>query len=472
MTTLFLLAFIGVGVLALKKRAGVAAGTLPPPSLPSTTEKPVVSANTINTNKAVETTLKGVKGIADGAASGGATGAAIAAVGFAGAALGEGYSALVGGGAQGQVSRILPFTSLQFQVGAVAGITAGREVDRLLGGTGTGIRGYTAMALGGVVGAVLTCCGTAVAYVLACYAAVIYAIVVWVDQEVRRVWTLNGGPQKEYSEKYWEFHGQFKRALLANDSDASEANIERLVRCVADGFMLQTNRLNYLQAMQLAYGVGATRESHARFQMGYGRFIGRVLPGGDLDDSILPRHGRDNIHMLQRVPPEKRVPLQGRLPWVEAYINGSAEEKKRIETFFGGPNSTAVAMGENPKFCEQFEDVYNNVGRMLANTAAYATWMQESWGIGQSETSHGAWGRNLGKFEGYFQNGDFRFEAAKGSARTVVEGNAGVLFYGGKRCYWRDVAKDVGPFIEVGTNVEAAPLATGTNVDGSFGGRR
>lgn len=361
--------------------------------------------------------------------------------------------------------------------GIAVGVSIGGEVDKLLGGTGTGVRGYVAQALGGIIGAVFVILGTVAACYVAFFAVVAYGLVFSFDELGQRLWTEAGGPAREYRENWEKLYNQMVPALLLADPAASQTDVERFATHACDGYMLQSNRIKYLKAMSLAWGIGATRWMHADYQWRHGAFAGKlkgVAPnpvlsefappkytsqagtdaGAELDDSEVERRGEGIAWVSGHVPLADQVPLPGK-----RYVKLDTATQLRLTAAMAS-DAAGITIGALPAFLSNpsnYELMYGDAkaatirsaAAAASNAAAYVSWMAGAWGTGQTEASHAAWGLAHGEFEGVVHTGPFDFKAPRGTSLCHCVGSAGALEFAGRLWYWRNTEGQTGAFSEV-----------------------
>ncbi len=302
----------------------------------------------------------------------GAAAAGAAALSAGGAALGYAITGTVPGAIGGGLFPV--------QGNIVNAATqAGKEFDKMFGGSGTGGTGIVAQAGAGTAAAFAQVFGAAAA--ASAIASFLPVYLVWsIVEDLNRLAYGQAGAIRDF-DKEWNVRFEVARSNFQGAFGTLPIReIERMATEFVDGYMLQSNRLQRLQWMKKPRGAGVTEAYHEKFGFERGYFV------------LSPVRRARKPEFLARLAAVDLVDVPG----------------VTIPVPFGTP-ITMPAQKE-----DRFARTFEAIGRMFANSVAYAAHMREPRGFGQSETSHAAYGRDQGKFEGSLiaPNADLEFEGS------------------------------------------------------------
>jgi hypothetical protein len=431
----------------------------------------------------------------------GAIAAAGVAMSMAGGELGQALTGDAGGGLWDFATGKAKIGEDAVSVGKVTGELAlagtavnvgravGQEVDKALGGTGRQATGIAAQ-IG--LGASFFCgylFGALAGVSVGIFAAIIYPIV-FIFDDARK---LEYGRSKQHFRDYeakWDETFQTLFDTLRMRGDLNETQIRRHLIPFVDGYMRQKNKLAFIAWMHRAHGIGVADWQHARFGEERGEYIGYRMDDGTLSPQGIHLRCKDS-DFFGYVPPEdletivrpvyeyrkfkeeiSKVEYDDEVNVVQApewivVEGGWLREKNYLGSEFYAIYSKESAWLDWRTFGEKYykewgkdfvvgeETVYKDMrseelmaaGELYCNCVEYAKWMQQPWGIGQTATSHGAYGRNQGLFEGTFDTAPFDWEARKGDIYVRCRGQGGVLVTGGKQVYFSDETGEFGVFV-------------------------
>ncbi len=372
----------------------------------------------------------------------------------------SGAGAYVGGRLTGDV--LGTFTGgANFTYGTVGntGRVIGRELDVLLGGTGTGTTGSISQTTGFFTGTAWAYFGWAAGISLALTGALIYAIAVVVTDLMALAFGQKGA-REEYERLWNEAEAKFFRGLLAAGAPRvrlfdgttienpappiTEIQAKRFSVPMADGYMAQANKLAFLQWKSRDKGIGQTLAGHMKFGQDRGKWCGEyssttpdrpvnvpafrcwgeayatvrnALPAGARTLTFVAPHGylwelqpkpNTTLPSWATAPTLKQTKEQAAAKDPQWYLTNAAPrhlvnpanplQSVPVADYFD------VAWVPNLEVYQGISDVLADAlvvaGRRVANLDAWVEFNKTTHGAFKSNIEHAQWGADHGHFEG------------------------------------------------------------------------
>jgi hypothetical protein len=305
---------------------------------------------------------------------------------------------------------------------------AGRELDRLLGGDGTGVTGtIAAVATGGTVlvagsvllaGATLTV-GLLLGAAVLVVGALVYGIAsAWTD--LQRLSYGRAGALADYEAEWERVYASALRQIGVTFPESTETDLRRAAIAYADGMMQERNRLEWQQWMRRPRGLGVTTFEHGVFGEERGYFCGHMFESGTFGGAPVWK-SRTPLYEALTVGDASVVTETS----VETVLRNplTAEAQRRL--LLADPDYSYEPIWETittRTVSDPKRDSFVAAGRHHANVAAYLRHMLDARGLFQSAASHARAGLAAGKFDGLIEG----------------TGDEAILFTNGQRFDWRD----------------------------------